>query len=298
MRHGSLFSGIGGFDLAAEWMGWENVFHCEINEFGQRVLNHHWSKAKLHEDIKHTDFTIYNGAIDLLSGGFPCQPFSEVGDRKGVDDERHLWEYMLRAIQQIQPTWIVAENVLGLISISDGLVFKSVLTQMEAEGYEVQPYILSASAVGAPHKRYRVWIVGYNAAYANNARANQRVRGERERTESDSGRNGQSQPQSRETSGNATNANDQGLQGRKSQGDLGEEGTQSHQQSARCIRPNWQDFPTQSPLRGGDDGIPKELDGISIPKWRNESIKAFGNAIIPQIALNIFKAIEQYEHGT
>ena len=96
MRHGSLFSGIGGFDLAAEWMGWENIFHCEWNPFGQRVLKHYWPNAKSYHDITQTDFTIHRGAIDILTGGFPCQPFSLAGKRKGTDDERYLWHEMLR----------------------------------------------------------------------------------------------------------------------------------------------------------------------------------------------------------
>jgi len=99
MRHGSLFSGIGGFDLAAEWMGWENIFHCEWNEFGQRVLKHYWPNAKSYDDITKTNFTIHRGSIDILTGGFPCQPYSTAGKRKGKDDERHLWPQMLRAIR-------------------------------------------------------------------------------------------------------------------------------------------------------------------------------------------------------
>lgn len=116
MRHGSLFSGIGGFDLAAEWMGWENVFHCEWNPFGQKVLKYHFPKAISYDDITKTDFTIHRGTIDILTGGFPCQPYSTAGLRKGKEDERHLWPEMLRAIREIQPRWVVGENVFGLIS--------------------------------------------------------------------------------------------------------------------------------------------------------------------------------------
>ncbi len=101
MTHGSLFSGIGGFDLAAEWMGWENVFHCEWNPFGQKVLKHYWPNAISYEDITKTDFTVHRGKIDIITGGFPCQPYSSAGKRKGKDDERHLWPSMLRAIREI-----------------------------------------------------------------------------------------------------------------------------------------------------------------------------------------------------
>ena len=116
MKHGSLFSGIGGFDLAAEWMGWENVFHCEWNPFGQKVLKHYWPKAESFNDITKSDFTKYANTIDILTGGFPCQPYSSAGQRKGKEDERHLWPHMLRAIQEISPRYIVGENVRGLLN--------------------------------------------------------------------------------------------------------------------------------------------------------------------------------------
>jgi DNA (cytosine-5)-methyltransferase 1 len=162
MRHGSLFSGIGGFDLAAEWMGWENVFHCEWNPFGQKVLKHYWPKAINYEDITKTDFTIHRGKIDILTGGFPCQPYSSAGKRLGKEDERHLWPEMLRAIREIQPRWVVGENVFGLVNWSEGLVFHEVQTDLEAEGYEVQSYVLPAVSVNAPHRRDRIWFVAYS----------------------------------------------------------------------------------------------------------------------------------------
>lgn len=101
--HASLFSGIGGFDLAAEWVGWKNVFHCEINEFCAQILKYHFPNADHYEDIKTTDFTKWRGKINVLSGGFPCQPFSLAGRRKGAEDDRYLWPQMLRAIQEIKP---------------------------------------------------------------------------------------------------------------------------------------------------------------------------------------------------
>jgi DNA (cytosine-5)-methyltransferase 1 len=161
MRHGSLFSGIGGFDLAAQWMNWTNVFHTEWNEFGQKVLKHHFPNSISYHDIIKTDYTIHNGDIDIITGGFPCQPFSLAGKRKGTDDERYLWHEMLRAIQQIQPTYVVAENVRGLLTIDGGLVFEQVCADLESEGYEVQPILLPAAGVNAPHRRDRIFIVGY-----------------------------------------------------------------------------------------------------------------------------------------
>jgi DNA-cytosine methyltransferase len=162
MRHGSLFSGIGGFDLAAEWMGWENIFHCEWNPFGQRVLKYHFPKAISYEDITKTDFTIHRGSIDILSGGFPCQPYSSAGRRLGKEDERHLWPQMLRAIREIQPRWIVGENVLGIVNWSGGLVFEEIQVELENEGYKVQAYILPAVSVNAPHVRQRVFFIAYS----------------------------------------------------------------------------------------------------------------------------------------
>ncbi|MDD3744410.1 MAG: DNA (cytosine-5-)-methyltransferase, partial [Lentimicrobiaceae bacterium] len=120
MKHGSLFSGIGGFDLAAEWAGWTNVFHCEIEEFPKKILKYYWPDAISYGDITKTDFTIHRGQVDVLTGGFPCQPFSLAGKRKGTEDHRNLWSEMLRAIREIQPVWVVGENVPGLINWSGG----------------------------------------------------------------------------------------------------------------------------------------------------------------------------------
>ena len=162
MRHGSLFSGIGGFDLAAEWMGWTNVFHCEWMEFPRKVLDYHFPNSDSHIDICTTDFKKYANKIDILTGGFPCQPFSQAGKRKGTDDERYLWGEMLRAIQEIKPTFVIAENVFGITNIDGGLVFESVCLDLETEGYEVQPFIIPACAKNAPHRRDRVWFVAYS----------------------------------------------------------------------------------------------------------------------------------------
>lgn len=164
-KHGSLLSGIGGFDLAAEWMGWENLFHCEWNPFGQSVLKHYWPNAESFNDITKTDFTKYANTIDILTGGFPCQPYSTAGKRLGKEDERHLWPHMLRAIREIQPRWVVGENVSGLISWNGGMVFDEVQAELEAEGYEVIPFVLPAAGVNAPHRRDRVWFVARNAKH-------------------------------------------------------------------------------------------------------------------------------------
>lgn len=283
MTHGSLFSGIGGFDLAAEMMGWENLFHCEWNPFGQKVLHHYWPNAEQFTDITKSDFTKYANRIDILTGGFPCQPYSLAGKRKGKDDERHLWPEMLRAIREIQPRWVVGENVFGLVNWNGGLVFHEVQADLEAEGYEVQPFILPACSVNAPHRRDRVWFVAYRNTQ------------QRERQT----RRFQSEPFDGSKQ-YATNPCNKRLQRGKRFGEnestnSGWKKSASRTTSQFHSGSNWKNFPTQSPICGGDDGLPTELDGITFSKWRNESIKAYGNAIVPQVSLQIFKAIEQYE---
>lgn len=153
MTHASLFSGIGGFDLAAELSGWNNNFWCEIEPFCQKILKYYFPTSKGYEDIKTTDFRIWRGKIDVLTGGFPCQPFSNAGKRKGTEDNRYLWPEMLRAIREIQPGWIVGENVFGIVNWSQGMVFEQVCVDLEDEGYEVQPFVLPAAGVNAPHKK-------------------------------------------------------------------------------------------------------------------------------------------------
>jgi site-specific DNA-cytosine methylase len=142
-------------------MGWENVFHCEYDPFCQKVLNHHFPNSKLYEDIKTFDASNYLGRIDILSGGFPCQPFSAAGLRKGTEDDRHLWPEMLRIIREVSPRYVVGENVRGLLNWSGGLVFEQVCADLENEGYEVTPYLLPAAGKNAPHRRDRIWFVAY-----------------------------------------------------------------------------------------------------------------------------------------
>lgn len=161
MTHASLFSGIGGFDLAAEWAGWQTLFNCEIDEWSRNILKYYWPNAKQNTDIRTTDFTVWRGRIDVLSGGFPCQPFSQAGKRRGTEDERHLWPEMLRAIREILPRWIVGENVRGIVNWQDGLVFEQVCSDLENEGYKVQPYLLPITAVNGHIERYRCWFIAH-----------------------------------------------------------------------------------------------------------------------------------------
>ena len=286
MKHGSLFSGIGGFDLASEWMGWENVFHCEWNEFGKKILNHYWPKAESFSDITKTDFTKYANTIDIISGGFPCQPFSSAGKRKGTEDERYLWGEMLRAIQEIKPKYVVAENVFGITNIDGGLVFNQVCIDLENEGYEVQPFIIGAASKNAPHRRYRCWFIAIHPNSKCNGLQHGNKSGNIRSTEETPCGKGGEPTNDIKTNGkttNVTNSNERRLEGREKQ-----------KKKQYTIDGNtWSIFPTQSPICGGDDGLPTQLDRITFSKWRNESIKAYGNAIVPQVAYEIFKAIER-----
>ena len=170
MTHGSLFSGIGGFDLAAEWMGWQNIFHCEIGEFPRKILKHHFPNSICYEDIKKTDFTKHRGEIDIISGGFPCQPYSNAGKRRGKEDDRHLWPEMLRVIREVQPRFVVGENVAGLLSWNNGMVFHEIITDLENEGYETQAFLIPACATNAPHRRDRIWFVAHSKSNGRHER--------------------------------------------------------------------------------------------------------------------------------
>jgi DNA (cytosine-5)-methyltransferase 1 len=401
MRHGSLFSGIGGFDLAAEWMGWENVFHCEWNTFGQKVLHHYWPNAEQFTDITKSDFTKYANTIDILTGGFPCQPYSSAGKRLGKEDERHLWPEMLRAIREIQPRWVVGENVLGLVNWSGGLVFHEVQADLEAEGYEVQPYVLPAVSVNAPHRRDRVWFVAHSKSArtrndigglrsvsercdtwqenelptpnSNHPRTDIGMRDQREWSQNDNEREGQpfseyrqdgsygdaadtdgerytsfreSESIKRNWSENDGKSEQRGEQTERIDGLSGFQSNAADTCSSRLQTDNtmrkperqvnssringkddaadtknirrkdalengelegrrfresnqrnaWDSFPSVSPICTGDDGISDRLDSITFSKWRNESIKAGGNAIVPQVVYQIFKTIKHYEN--
>lgn len=298
LTHGSLFSGIGGFDLASEWMGWENIFHCEWNDFGKRILKYYWPNAISYDDITKTDFSIHRGKIDILTGGFPCQPYSVAGKRKGKEDERHLWPEMLRAIREIEPKYIVGENVYGLTNWNGGLVFEEVQTDLENAGYEVQAYILPACSVNAPHRRDRVWFV----AYSCNKRCNNRSNNRQERcfqndiriTEEDKPKRNGRKCGIREACAINTNTDNQGLQRSENNGSFGKSRENRNEFFAGLFPSNWEKFPTQSPICNGNDGLPTELDGITVSKWRIESIKSGGNAIVPQVALQIFKAVAMH----
>jgi DNA (cytosine-5)-methyltransferase 1 len=203
------------------------------------------------------------------------------GKRKGKEDERHLWPEMLRAIREIKPKYIVGENVFGLLNWNGGLVFDEVHFDLEFEGYEVQAVVIPAAAVNAPHGRDRVWFVATNT----NCNGFDQRNGNDEINPSEGRKYAFNDIEQVAMHTNSTM--------RKGEY-IGQKGERKFDRSnSRNGIDNFKNFPTQSPICGGDDGIPTELDGITFSKWRNESIKAYGNAIVPQVAYEIFKAIQR-----
>lgn len=296
MNHASLFSGIGGFDLASEWMGWNNILQCEWDEFCQKILKYYWPNAMLYEDIKKTDFTKHRGTIDILTGGFPCQPYSSAGKRKGTEDDRHLWPEMLRAIREIEPKWVVGENVSGIVSWNGGLVFNEVQVDLETEGYEVQPVLLPASGINAPHHRERCFFIAYSPSTGRAGRASLQVdrcntNDSKEKStilHSHKQRNGQME-------GVASNPNSKrSFPGKQ---ETARSNFNNIESNSEIPSHSWQHWPTQSPVCSGNDGFSTKLDGIAFPKWRKESIKGFGNAVVPQLVYQIFKVIEKMEES-
>lgn len=346
----SLFAGIEGFGLAAHKVGWEVVASVEWEQFPQLVIKKNFPNTEIHGDIKQFDGRKYRGTIDIVCGGFPCQPYSLAGKRKGKDDDRHLWPQMLRVIREVQPTWVVGENVPGLVNWSGGVVFEEVQSDLEAEGYEVQSFILPAAGVGAPHRRDRVWIVAYSDRYGRSRIENEKYSTERRqqalcRTRQRNGdRSASNTPSDRRMWNRSGFAPEKGrqsgfiqagqLEGRLEgfcvQGDASNPSGAGQQKQNIPSEPtkqefntrgdnapgaDWSNFPTQSPVCDGDDGISarlvryilrnggdcyteeeaeKEAKKI-ISKVRAEGIKAGGNAIVHQVALQIFKSINQFE---
>lgn len=389
IRHASLFSGIGAPELAALWLGWQNVFHCEINEFCNTILNYWFPNSINYENIKTTNFSQWQGKIDILTGGFPCQPFSSAGQRLGADDDRYLWPEMLRVIRQIQPTFVIGENVAGILSMvqpseevkvesttslfdenddiykkEQQFVVETVCSDLEREGYSVQPFVIPACAVGAPHQRDRVWFVARKDVPTPTADTLHEGVLRRPCVDESEGKTQRLQErheiqQSAESSSllrhtpHTSNAGAEGVPGRQAEVPFprsapytisgGDTAQQAHQGTeaervardvpqmrlaadsecerrdagydddgqpqgspqeecsteqlggADCPQDWWRDFPTVSPVCRGNDGLPFDISHLTIPftRWRQESIKALGNSMVPQVVLELFRAIEQ-----
>ena len=165
-----LFSGLGGFSLGLERTGnFETIAFCDNDKYSNLVLQKHWKGVKIYNDVKEiTKEKLESDGIelpDIITGGFPCQPFSVAGKQKGTSDDRHLWPEMFRIIQELKPRWVIGENVKGLVNLQDGMVFEAVCTDLEGEGYEVRAFNIPAAGVGAPHRRERIWIVAHAKRY-------------------------------------------------------------------------------------------------------------------------------------
>jgi len=158
--HLDLFSGIGGFALAAKWNGYKTIGFCEQDKFCQSILKKHWPDTPIIEDIRQVRGELYP-EISLLTGGFPCQPFSVAGERRGKDDNRYLWPEMLRVIRETRPRWIIGENVAGIVNMA----LDQVHVDLESEDYEVETIIIPACAVDAAHRRDRCWTVAHSKRY-------------------------------------------------------------------------------------------------------------------------------------
>lgn len=366
ITHGSTFSGIGAPEIAASMLGWENLFHCEINPFGRKILDYYYPNAESYEDITKTDFSKWRGKITVLTGGFPCQPFSYAGRRRGSEDDRYLWPFMLRCIEQVRPRWFVGENVAGITTMAfpgedvkvgeqtdlfgacdevyekhERYVLDEICQSLERAGYSVQPMLIPACAVGAPHRRDRVFIVAHRLTEDTlhsglmgrehdeqgcernigdaGARGAERLREQTMGgactyyTPSQRRREIYEQVQSKladgaEPFGNGrerTSADTESEQGNGLRFEQREScKAQSCQfgggdcQSSDLLPENrWRTFPSVSPVYRGNDGLPFSVDNLTIPfsEWKRESLKAYGNAIVPQVMYSIFELIDHIE---
>jgi len=285
MKMLDLFSGIGGFSLAASWSGIETVAFCEKDKFCRQVLKKHWPDVPAFYDIRRLNAKKVNeryGPIDIIAGGVPCQPASQAGKRKGNKDDRWLWKDAFRITREIRPTWCIFENVYGLLTLDEGLAFENLLLELESIGYETQAFIIPACAVNAPHRRDRVWIV------ANTTQRGIRCRG--------------AQRESRQSSccgQDVCNSTKSGFSDRTSS-EMGKQG--SIKKPERSNR-----WAVESRMGRLVDGIPTRLDGHwnsepeEIPRTakgienRVSRLKALGNAIVPQVAYRLFKKIMEVE---
>ena len=280
---GSLFAGIGGFDLGLERAGMKVSWQIEIDEFCNAVLAKHWPNVPRFRDIKEVKIEQLD-KVDIICGGFPCQPFSAAGKKRGTDDNRYLWPEMLRIIQGIHPTWVVGENVPGVIN----LALEDVCLDLEKEGYEVQSLIIPACGVNAPHKRDRVWVVAHRSGEGKL----QQTGVEQEEWGRFSNNNKQDAPYSSSKSGKphvqrCNRSAEQEQLGGNTIKSIVDRGSDVPTDSERWDIP-W--LPIAASLCRVDDGLPSWMVG-----HRVQRLKALGNAVVPQIVEVIGRYIVQVE---
>jgi DNA (cytosine-5)-methyltransferase 1 len=310
MNHLDLFSGIGGFSLALEKVGFKTVGFCEVDPYCRLLLQKHWKGVTIHNDIKKLEAKDIKEPIDILTGGFPCQPYSVAGKQKGTDDNRYLWPDMFRVIKEVKPTFIIAENVRGIVNIQDGLVFETVCSDLESEGFEIQPFIIPAAGVGAPHKRERVWIVGYSKHNGSltskirrgNKEINAGAQEGKNKTVESQGTSGSSNNEIMENSrrtlrqgakfskenadeSKQKNANKSERSGSTSEHYVADserihvQGQQNRSGQEQSRRESWWEF---------EPNVGRVANGVPGRIYR---LKGLGNSIVPQIAEEIGKAI-------
>lgn len=350
----TLCSGIGAPELAASWLGWRHIMTCEINPFCRRVLEYHYPEAYHHYDIKTLNYGIIEKELfsrfgnwreggTVLVAGFPCQPFSCAGKRLGAEDDRYLWDEVKRILAEIKPDWFIGENVAGILSmvlpgnevkvgsykdiagesyeeieVREQSVVERICLDIESIGYSVIPFVIPACAVGAPHRRDRVWFIARRTSpYAPCHRGSG---ASVEPSQTPWGQNGNEVEQSfirskvrvasdpdldrqREWKSQQVTVPDSPYPDSKRRAELyastfaSQPGDRSPVHDTEI--PNWEHFPaTQPAIRDGDDGNAFGLSGITFPKWRSESIKALGNSMVPQVVYELFKAIEHEQNTT
>ena len=273
--HLDLFSGIGGFALAAKWNGFRTVGFCDNEPYAQAVLKKHWPDVPIHDDIRKVRGELYAG-VTLLTGGFPCQPFSLAGKQRGKADDRYLWPEMLRVIRKARPTWIVGENVAGIVNMA----LDQVHVDLEAEGYEVESIIIPACGVDAPHRRDRVWIVAHSTGGKRG--------GLQDKSRTQGAQGGDQLP--RDKSGlsgklcaeDVADSQSVGIQGQRPSGI---EKPQPHGCSAIPMR---QGERSEQAQWLPEPNVDRVVDGLPNRVGR---IRGLGNAIVPQVAAEIIRCI-------
>ena len=292
-----LFSGIGGFSLGLERAGMETVAFCENDKFCQKVLAKHWPDVPIHNNIEELDGREYKGTVDLICGGFPCQPFSVAGDQRGSEDDRALWPEMLRVIREVEPLWVIGENVSGIINME----LDNCLSSLENSGYSCQTFVIPARAVDAPHRRDRVWVVAH-ADNAGDRPSKNGIDGDREKA--DKGRGKQPQPESSRLGEDVADTSIERLQGSEETGDSLGSGKNREQLSARFGGVSGRDKPSAQPRMGGMvDGVSRWMDepeGIprvigKVPDRVNR-LKALGNAVVPQVVEVLGRMVMEIEN--
>lgn len=288
LTHVDLFSGIGGFAIAARWTGFRTVAFCECEPYAQRVLRKHWPDVPIHDDVRTFPGASYAGAT-LLTGGFPCQPFSLAGKRGGARDDRFLWPAMVAVIEAVGPTWIIGENVPGIVTME----LDRCASDLEAQGYAVWPVILPACAVGAFHRRDRVWIVAH--------REKSGLEGP------DSTRPTRADGRSSERGCDVADTTKRQDDGRK-RGELDEDTGQGRREHTSA-HAGGEDVPDAGRgrgegARGGECGQPDAAwwepepnvgrVATGIPA-RVDRLRGLGNAIVPQVAEEIMRMIVEIE---